>query len=195
MKTKRLGTMLGSMAFLCLFAQLAEAVVIEIPLPELLGSYPTGETDGTRTATFHLPQAPSVIHGVSFRIAGTAVLGSADCDEFGENAAWPMEYFSDMKDASLKLWLAAPHPPVDPNGSFGWTAPFETSNGATWGFLMDGEGEVSLFGAPTALVGGCHEPWIVPSGSVTEAVLIVDAEFPVATEPSTWGKIKALYRH
>jgi hypothetical protein len=29
---------------------------------------------------------------------------------------------------------------------------------------------------------------------ITEAVLIIDAEFPVTAEPSTWGKVKALYR-
>jgi len=73
----------------------ANAVVIEIPLPGLLGSYPPSESNG-RTTTFQLPQIPNVIHSASFRIAGTAVLGSADCDEFGENAAWPMEFFAYM---------------------------------------------------------------------------------------------------
>jgi len=186
-------SILASIAFLCLFAPAVHAVVVEIPLPGLLGNYPLSETNGTRTTTVHLPQAPSVIHSVSFRIAGTAVLGSVTCDEFG-NGAWAMDYFADMKDQSLKLLLAAPHPPVVPDGPFGWTAPFETTDGATWDFLLDGEGEISLTGAPALLIGLCHEPWVVPSGTVTEAVLIIDAEFPVATEPSTWGKIKALYR-
>jgi hypothetical protein len=192
MKTKWLCTTAGWMLFLSLLAPLAHAVVVEIPLPGLLGDYPLSESNGTRTTTFHLPQAPSVIHSASFRISGTAVLGSANCDEFGDGS-WAMEYFSDMKDASLKLWLSAPHPPVIPSGPFGWTAPFSTSDGATWDFLMDGEGEISLYGAPTALLGLCQQG-VVPSGTVTEAVLIIDAEFPVATEPSTWGRIKALYR-
>lgn len=195
MKTKCLRATIGMVALLCLVASLVHAEIVEISLPGLLGNYPLSESNGTRTTTFQLPQMPSVIHGASFRIAGTAVLGSADCDEYGENADWPMEFFAYMTDATLKLWLASPAPPpITPDGSFAWTAPFHTFNAATWAFLLDGEGEISLRGAPTALIGGCHEPWVVPSGTVTEAVLIIDAEFPVAVESSTWGRIKALYR-
>ncbi len=36
----------GSKVFLCLFAHSADAVVIEIPLPGLLGNYPLSESNG-----------------------------------------------------------------------------------------------------------------------------------------------------
>lgn len=175
-----------------LLAAVAHATVIEIPLPGLLGLYPLDESHATRTVTVVLPQIPTVIHGASFRIAGTAVLGSADCDEFGDNAAWSMEFYAHMQAGT---WIASPTPPGSPDGPFGWTAAFRpVPSTATWDFLMDGEGEIRLYGAPTFLLGLCHQPYVVPSGTVTEAVLIVDAEFPVSIEASTWGAIKALYR-
>jgi hypothetical protein len=194
MKAKHFCRDLGAIALLCLVAHSAHATVIEIPLPGLLGNYPVSGSNDERTTTFQLPQTPTLIHGVSFRIAGTAVVGSVDCDEYGDNAPWPMDFLAEMQDATSNWWLASPHPYVRPDGAFGWTASFHSSDGATWGFLLDGEGEIILFGGPGGLIADCHQPWVIPSGSVTEAVLIIDAEFPVATEPSTWGRVKALYR-
>jgi len=59
---------------------------------------------------------------------------------------------------------------------------------------MDGETQLELYGAPAILVGLCFQNPSPPSAIVEEAVLIIDAEFPVAIETSTWGAIKALYR-
>jgi hypothetical protein len=81
-------------------------------------------------------------------------------------------------------------------GAFGWTAVFHPTppTTTTWNFLMDGMGEISLFGSPAIYLDPCSESSAPPTLTVTEAVLIVDADFPIAVEPSTWGKIKALYR-
>jgi hypothetical protein len=59
---------------------------------------------------------------------------------------------------------------------------------------MDGAADIHLFGAASGYVGICSETSVPPTLTVTEAVLIIDAEFPLAVQPSTWGSIKALYR-
>jgi hypothetical protein len=57
---------------------------------------------------------------------------------------------------------------------------------------MDGEGEVNVTGDTGFLPGGCWEV-APPEATVSEAVLYVDADFPVPAESNTWGRIKALY--
>jgi hypothetical protein len=174
---------LTSLLLLCFLARPAHAVVVEIPLPGLLGAYPPV----LRTTSFELSAPPSAIHGVSLRISGTLEFGMLDCEEgqfpTGCNAR------GDMWDAPTHLWSAGYY--MDMAGYFSWTQPFETSSGATWNFLADGSGEIT-FQAGYVLT-WCFE-LRPPTVTVTEAVLIVDAEFPVAIESSTWGKIKALYR-
>ena len=179
-------------AFLSLFAASAHATVIEIPLPSLLGSYP--ETADSRTVTFQLPAPPTVIHGVSIRIGATHVVGSIVC-EWGGPYEWPMTLSASMQDAPHGWWIASQNTPIV-SGPFTSTEAFTTSFPATtWAFLMDGEGELIFYGTPAGLVGLCFEDPIPPTAEVTEAVLIVDAEFPLSIETSTWGKIKALYRN
>ena len=79
-------------------------------------------------------------------------------------------------------------------GTFEWTGQFHANpSTTTWEFLMDGQAEISLFGAPAGLVDLCWPLTAYPTGTVEEAVLFVDAEFPVAVEPTSWGRIKALY--
>jgi len=178
---------------LCLLTTAAHATVIEIPLPGLLGNYPVGPGNATRTVTFQLPQIPDSIHGASFRIVGTTTIGLADCGEVGMLDKWPMEFIAQMTDAPDQYWLAWEAPSFTP-GTFTSTAEFEPiPETTTWGFLMDGEADINLFGAPSSALGLCNEV-LLPTGSITEAVLIIDAAFPFAVEPSTWGRIKALYR-
>ena len=79
-------------------------------------------------------------------------------------------------------------------GRFEWRAQFRPSpHTTTWSFLMDGEADISLFGAPAGLVGLCWPVSSPPTAVVEEAVLIVDAEYAVPVEATSWGRIKALY--
>lgn len=173
----------------------AGATTIEIPLPGLLGVYPLDESNVTRTTTFVLPEIPAAINGVSFRIAGTTEVGELLC-EGGVTSAWPMDFQAYMEDPAIsRLWSAwSPMPEV--SGPFGWTTAFTTSPPNTttdWAFLLDGEHEITLWGAPAPLGGFCS---VIssPTAIVTEAVLIIDTESPVPVESSTWGRVKALFR-
>jgi hypothetical protein len=167
--------------------------IVEIPLPELLGVYPLDEHNATRTTTFELPDVPVLIYGASFRVSGTATVGSVSC-EWGGPYAWTMDIYASMQDTSFAhVWLASAAMPQDP-GPFAWTAEFwRTPPTTTWGFLMDGEADLSLTGGPLPLVDLCWPVSEFPRATVVEAVLIVDAEFPVPVEATSWGRIKALY--
>ena len=187
--------MIGVMVVVGLMVTAANAVVIEIPLPGLLGAYPLDESHGTRTVTVVLPQIPTAIHGASFRVSGTTVVGSITC-EWGPGL-WPTDIEAIMDAGNVHYWFASDHthmPQV--SGPFAWTADFRPTPplGTTWEFLMDGEAQVQLYGAPAILVGLCFLNPSPPSAVVEEAVLIIDAEFPVSIDASTWGAIKALYR-
>ena len=171
----------------------AATEIIEISLPALHGTYPLDDTNGERTASFQLPQPPIVINGAWFRISGTAEVGAATC-EWGGPYPWAMDFFTYMTTEEFnRIWLATENMPEE-DGEFGWIAEFRPSpRTTTWSFLMDGEGKISLFGAPAGLVDLCHPATPPPTGTVAEAVLIIDAEFPVPVRQSTWGRIKALF--
>ena len=179
-------------AALLSLASLASATVVEIPLPGLLGNYQNAEY----STTIVLPGYPAVIHGASFRVSGTTTLGQVNCSVVGGGVyPVPMEMYAWMNDDSpSRSWYAEDIAAMAAGGSFSWTKSFIPLAGSpTWSFLMDGVGTIYLHGAdPYSVCGVSASP--SASSVVTEAVFIIDADFPILVEPSTWGKIKALYR-
>jgi hypothetical protein len=178
---------------LCLAVPPARGEVIEVLLPGLAGAY-SGNSTTTRSATIQLPRIPDLIHSVSIRVEGVADVGVAHCQQSGTANVWPMEFIGEMTDSPDGFWLAFP-PPRYSSGPFESAGEFEPmTETTTWAFLMDGEGEITLSGGPASELLLC-DPIVWPDGgNVTEAWLIVDAEFPLAVEASTWGRVKALYR-
>jgi hypothetical protein len=177
-----------------LSAAVAQATVIEVPLPGLLGDYPLSLSNGTRTVTVVLPQAPSAIHGASFRVSGTTMVGQADCEESGGLLPFPMSVEAYMyADTPANVWYASDHSVGTVSGAFSWTAQFRPTppTTTTWSFFMDGVADISLDGSDPFT--WCNV-LVHPTSHITEAVLILDADFPVAVQPSTWGRIKSLYR-
>ena len=63
-----------------------------------------------------------------------------------------------------------------------------------WNFLLDGVATVTFYGGGTPYIAMCPGSSPPPTVTVTEAVFIIDAEFPDLIKPTTWGQIKALYR-
>jgi hypothetical protein len=105
----------------------------------------------------------------------------------------PMALHASMTaDGPASFWLASDHTQGRVTGPLSWTAPFQkTPNSTTWSFFMDGVADVTLYG--TDPYTWCNVT-SSPTTNITEAVLLLDAEFPIAVEPSTWGRVKALYR-
>jgi hypothetical protein len=177
---------------LVLCAPPALAVVIEIPLPDLNGTY-----GADRTVPLQLPVAPSVIHGASFRVTGTTQVGTLICynietGNYDVPAVWASEAFIYVHDGGyLPSWYMDKTMVV--SGPFSHQDTARPLLGATWDFLLDGVGVVTFHGGGTGYT-SCAATSATPTVTVTEAVLIIDAEFPIAIESSTWGRIKALYR-
>lgn len=168
----------------------AAAETVEVALPALLGPYPVSPGEFARTATVVLPKTPQLIHGCSLRIVATGTIGVADCGSIGHLDAWPMEYVAEMEGNE---WIAFHDPHFSP-GLFESTATFEPFIGEpTWELLLDGQADVTLSGAPWSALGSC-DPVVVPMGNVLEAYFVVDADFELPVEATTWGRIKALYR-
>ena len=158
----------------------AYADVVEIPLPELHGVYPITGSNCERTTSFSLPQPPLRVNGAWFRISGTTEVGQVTC-EWGGPYPWPMDFFASMKDTVFAhFWLAYEFMP-EVAGPFGWTAEFQPSpHTTTWGFLMDGEGEMTLCGAPMPLVLLCRGIPPSPTATVVEAVLMLSVSLSIS---------------
>ena len=105
-----------------------------------------------------------------------------------------MEMTSYMEADDTGTWYASDTMPEE-DGSFEWTATFRPRilQSPTWDFLLDGEGEIMVWGSPLAMIAICSETIPPPSAFVSDATLIIDADFTSPTESATWGRIKALY--
>ena len=179
-----------------LVAPAAHAAVFEIPLPELAGTYPDVSTPTGRSATFHLPGLPAVVHGVSLRLRGTTGVGIIRCPS-GDHP-WVTQTEGDMPAGVHELWSAGAFGPPAA-GPFETIAPMEFISFSTpqvlpnWAFLDDGVGTILLSGGPAGTLLDC-EDLDMPSLEVTEATLLVDADIPVPTAKTSWGRIKTIYR-
>lgn len=182
---------------LALGAASAGAVIVEVPLPALQGTYGwSSPSAGSRTAAFTLPHTPSVIHSVSIRLRGSTTVGQIDCD-FGPRV-WGCMFFSEMIGAASGGWVTDYSQSAPSGGAFestlayeGWS--FPPSPPVSWSFLSDGQGELSLMLTDTNPL-MCAELTAPPNGVIEEATLIVDMDFAVAARPRSWGQVKLAYR-
>ena len=170
----------------------ARAETVEISLAALQGEY---LADGeTRVVSLQLDPAPLSINWVWLTIRGTATVGELYCDLVG-NQPWRAETIARMPDDSGKLWASWGYLPYVA-GSFVWNSQFVTSDSdpASWQFLLDGQAELQFAVYPSGYVLFCHPISPPPQVRVDEAKLIVNGDFSVQTEGSTWGRVKALFR-
>ena len=178
-----------SLIGLFLVTQPATAVVLEIPLPGLVGAY-----SGTRTEVISLSQTPTEIRGATILIRGSTVVGQVYCGGDQLNP-WRIGLEAYLEDpATGDHWTAFGIMPTV-TGPFGWEAPFEsapTYPPATWTLLMDGEAEIRLEGVPASSV--CSPASAPPTAQVEAAIFYFDADFAVPANAGTWGRIRALYR-
>jgi len=73
------------------------------------------------------------------------------------------------------------------------TFEFRSVLGGTWETLMSGEFTIGFYAGPPGLIGICSGV-TPPHGSVTEVWLIIEGSFPTPVAPSTWGRMKAIWR-
>jgi hypothetical protein len=171
--------------------------IVEVPLPGLHGAYPE---EGSRTASFQLEQEPTVIHSAWIRIAGGATVGEMECQLEYRDSTWTYTqpvafgFLASMTDTvSGGHWICHGQS-SDVPGRFTSTYEFFGILHPTWEFLMDGEGEISLGGyAMGPALESCWMNTPDPTALVDEVVLILDLDFRVPLEQTTWGRIKKLF--
>jgi hypothetical protein len=186
--------------FIILFSLVsAEALaseIIEVPLPELRGIY-SNEISG-RIAEFQLERAPDTVFNVSIYLSGTVSVGEYWClTGFGTEGPfpYPIEFVGSIRDTvNAGPWLADELTP-EVTGQFELAIPFRELYGrpVTWEFLESGRSSVELHGWGPMLLAICSAS-MDPDATVEEAKLIIEADFPVSSRLSTWGRIKALFR-
>ena len=84
------------------------------------------------------------------------------------------------------------------SGALDSTAPFTTLGyaghpAASWAFLSAGSGSITVYGGPGPSLLGCSAT-VLPTVTITQAWLLVDADIPVAAHGASWGAVKAIYR-
>ena len=168
---------------------------VEIPLPGLSGSY----NSATRQTTFRFDRLPIEIYGVSIKLQGWTDPGWWYHDGL-PIIAWRTEFTATMSDSTTGgVWRAAARMGDfilgDPAPfAFDITLPFLSTNGASWNFLEAGRGAIVLKGIPEHVEACGMDCWgIPPKTDVYLVTLIVDADYQIGTNCSTWGSIKALF--
>jgi hypothetical protein len=177
---------------LCCVVGWAVGAVVEIPLPDLAGRYYLYDVF-QRTCAFELSQPPTVVHSASLRLVGTATVRMAWCG-FGSMEPYPEAFrlFATMPDSETggawgsSLWTTD-------SGAFDVSLLFEPRSGATWAFLEDATGEVSVNSMGCPVLDSCWPVTLCSEAFIEQAFLVLDAEFPVPVDESTWGRIKALF--
>ena len=165
---------------------------MEIPLPDLAGRYFVNETY-QRSCLFSLPGHPAIIESASLRLVGTATIRMTWCDIYPSDPyPEPFGFWATMPDATTGgSWGAGAH--RTESGAFDVTVPFASYAGATWGFLDGGTGTVTLGGSGCPILDGCWPVTDCSEAYVEQAFLVLDGEFPIAVEETTWGRVKALF--
>lgn len=169
-----------------------------IPLPELHGLYSTAAIT-ERISEFRLDTIPSTVYNVWLRLSGIQYAGSWCLD--GWCFPWAFSFAASIPDSSNDgSWEAndmiSTHCICQGYSEpFSIEIPFVASNGATWELLRSGIGTVDLNGEPGPW-NHCFDclAWFEPSVAVEYAALVIEGDFTVATETSTWGSIKSLFR-
>ena len=192
--------MIRAIAICCMIGfaaiEAGAAEIVEIPLAGLVGTYGSGNSlcYSSRTASFQLDRIPDTVYAVSIRMSGTLVVGEMHC-EWAPPTTEPKGLYFDggMKDSLNSVGWGAHFGTPDESSAFENQVQFIPSPGATWEYLKSGRGDVSIH---TWAGNNFVECWMVtcPLATVTEAVLVIEADFPVSTRESSWGAIKSLYR-
>ena len=168
----------------------AEQRTIEVEMSDLVWEYSdpqSGFHEGS--ATYSIAPTPTSIDSAFVRFVGTAELGVLECPELVD---WAFQ---------LTAWFSVPGSSVHrlasklvwESGQFDLTAELLSfGEGASLDFLLEGTGTVELEGFSAVTI--CPVGHSYSLATVESVYLLVEGDFLVATETSSWGGIKCLYR-
>jgi hypothetical protein len=158
--------------------------------------YHPGRDDGSlnrRTVSFDLGGRVTEVNGAWIRWSGSVTAGWGDCQ--GGQFRWASGIAVYLDHVGLDAWRAGVAvDAVLPERIFNnQNQDFVSSGDPGWDFLSDGRGEVivSIYAALYI----CGEMRVPPTATLGDATLVLDAVIePVPVQPTTWGRVKALYR-
>jgi hypothetical protein len=174
--------------------------IVQVQFPQLPGFYSIASTCAcNRSAPFRLSRKPLTVNHVWLHLAGTVNVGQYMCDSgIGPPTGpypYPMEFVATIQDTvGGHPWMADDVSPGE-SGEFELAIPFKEIYGwpVTWDFLRGGHANIEFTAFPGMLLVDCP-PLVWPDATITSAEVIVEGEFEIAVEQTTWGSIKALYR-
>jgi hypothetical protein len=195
------GIVVLALAFQALALTGAGAGTVSVPLPMIQGRYYVDESIPAmyynRQDHFELARIPLSVSGVWLHISGTFAVGETSCwlsdpadpDTFPQS----LEFFASLDDTTGAWDPMADAVSGTVSGAFEYTMPFSrASHEVNWEFLKAGYGLLDM----SITLGMFPECSVLlwPEATIEHAELIIEGEFPVAVEHSTWGSIKSLFR-
>lgn len=166
-----------------LTASVGAGATLTVGSPGLEGAYQG--SGGSRTDHFDFGVSFISIDEVRIGWTGTITPGEGHgdgvempADEWFE---WPARFWAVMDPPGPGTWIASAQ-----GSSFSTEEPFSAQGGATWGFLLDGAGEIDVILEPAIVIGGVMVT--PPSGEISNAYLVIDGasegDIPTVSE---WG--------
>lgn len=193
--------MRGSTVVLCVagvFAfSAALADTVQFPLPSTLHVTYLCEPWVSQSAEFVVRPRPAVVRSVSIKLSGQTIVRQWYCD------------LDPPFDLPVKLVAFIP----DPVTGGGWvatgtaalqTGPFDVTlplrpywpahyGQPTWDSLREGSATIELNGSGAPIIDICWPIGDLSEATVTRASLVIEGDFPIPVEPTTWGCVKALF--
>jgi hypothetical protein len=187
-----------ALGFLLVFVCRAAATVIEVPLPELAGTYTCAgflhPSECNRTVAIHLPVNPALIHSVSLRVNGTMIPTIFTCDTYPpapHGVVLTAELY-EPGNTSNQWWVWRPVTQEGPMAYFETFQPYPAS--MTWAFLLDGAAELHFRVDGSSAIPECSPTGPLQPTTVESATLLVDGDFPTPVARRSWGHLKSIYR-
>jgi hypothetical protein len=178
----------------------AGAETVSVPLPMIQGRYYVDESipamNYNRQDHFELARIPLSVSGVWLHISGTFAVGETSCwlSDPADPDTFPqrLEFFASLDDTTGAWDPMADAVSGTVSGTFEYTMPFSrASHEVNWEFLKTGSGLLGL--STTFMMFPECSVLIWPEAMIEQAELIIEGQFPIAVDHSTWGSIKALF--
>jgi hypothetical protein len=175
-----------------LIATPLSAEIVQVDLPEFTGFY-SPDSINTRSAHFLMPKIPTDVQNVSIVFSSNADTGLLNCEgAYRGIGPWQTSYHFTMLDSSTGHSWNTYFIYEDSSSALDTTKTFSTHSGASWEFLKNGFGDITIEWYPLPYVLTYFEVRR-PSVILYDVHLIVEGDFILPNKEKTWGVIKAIY--
>ena len=173
--------------FLLVSAVSTASIAFEIPLPELVGDYTSGQG---LTVQVDFGQPIADVSQVSLELTGVIATSWITMD--GVTSTWGGEFAANFAESDPGFWMTGTEVWAYGEDEFYSLTPFVSLFGATSSFLSDGLTEMFFEFSPLAVVGIVDAVGPSPVGTIFSANLVFQGV--VGADSESWDQIKALYR-